>query len=131
MSTSELEHVEAFAALVEALELRYFSAVELMFIGHSHGNVDHPAYGLNPLGPGKLWDNIRPAAKVADCLREASGGLLTILSANRSPAYNRAIGGASKSEHMSFSALDLRSDTWSAAKCFDWRPWRLQNIPPH
>ncbi|MFS8180912.1 D-Ala-D-Ala carboxypeptidase family metallohydrolase [Pseudovibrio denitrificans] len=109
-----------FAAFCAGLGLRHFSAEELLFMGESHSNPEHPAFGLNSLPSPELWSNIVPTIMVADRLREASGGPLTILSAYRSPDYNEAIDGAKQSQHVKFAALDVRSSVWTPAQCFDW-----------
>ncbi|WP_057466125.1 D-Ala-D-Ala carboxypeptidase family metallohydrolase [Pseudovibrio sp. POLY-S9] len=109
MNAIEQIRAESFSAFCAGLGLRHFSAGELMFMGESHSNPEHPAYGLNSLPPPELWSNIVPTIMVADRLREASGGPLTILSAYRSSGYNEAIDGAEKSQHVKFTALDLRS----------------------
>lgn len=61
----------------------------------------------NSLPPESLWPNIVPTLIVADSLREIVGVPLTITSAYRSAAYNAAVGGETRSYHMSFMALDL------------------------
>jgi len=84
---------------------KYFSPAELRFMGAS--NEDGKAKGKNTLPPEELWDNIVQTVGMADCLRQFFGQPLRILSAYRSPAYNKAIAGASKSFHTQFRALDL------------------------
>ncbi len=84
---------------------RYFSPAEIRFMGGS--NSEGPAKGKNTLPPPALWDNIVPTLEMADALREFFGKPIRILSAYRSPAYNKAISGASKSYHTRFMALDL------------------------
>lgn len=91
-----------FAAHVNGWGLRHFAAAELLVKGAANARLR-----LNTDPPRELWDNIRDTAKAADEARERLGSGLIISSAYRSPAYNRAIGGAPKSYHMRFRALDL------------------------
>ena len=84
---------------------RHFSPAEIRFMGT--GNETGNAKGTNTLPPANLWDNIVPTLDMADQLRELFGKPLKILSAYRSPAYNKAIGGAPNSFHRKFMALDL------------------------
>lgn len=86
--------------------VRHFSAVELLTLGASH-HAAGPGHGLNGLPPLDLLGDLVAVAVVADRLREAFGGPLRVLSAYRSPAYNRAIGGAKGSMHLMGKALDL------------------------
>ncbi len=111
---------EGFVAFCAGLGLRHFSAEELLFMGESHNNPKHPGFGLNSLPPPEFWPNIVPTIIVADRLREASGGPLTILSAFRNSGYNEAIDGSKQSQHVKFTALDVRSKVWTPAQCFDW-----------
>lgn len=62
---------------------------------------------LNSEPPRKLWENIIPTLRIVDDLRDYYGRPCVLLSSYRSPSYNRAVGGASKSYHMSFLALDI------------------------
>ena len=48
-----------------------------------------------------------PTLWVADMARERLGFSLTITSAFRSESYNRAVGGAVRSQHLANTALDL------------------------
>jgi lysozyme len=89
------------------LALRFFQPHELRFMGGAHYDHRSRAHGLNTLPPRELWDNIITAARVADMARAEMGTPIRILSAYRSPAYNRAIGGAKFSQHLEFCALDL------------------------
>jgi uncharacterized protein YcbK (DUF882 family) len=66
--------------------------------------------------PEKYLDNARAICERAEVLRRAIGGPLIVVSGYRSPSYNRRIGGATRSQHMTASALDLVSRTMSAAK---------------
>ena len=79
----------------------HFSPKELAFLGASNTK------GLNKLPPVSLWPNILPTLKQADALRHFFGAPLRILSAYRTPEYNKSIDGASRSFHTKFMALDL------------------------
>lgn len=92
----------SFQDLVASWKLRYFSSAELLTKGASNGRLR-----LNTDPPRELWLNIKAAAHAADEARHRLGSGITIASAYRSPAYNKAIGGASSSMHMQFRALDL------------------------
>ena len=47
--------------------------------------------------------------KVLDPMREAYGAAVNVTSGYRSPAYNKAIGGAKNSQHMKGQAADLQT----------------------
>lgn len=57
-------------------------------------------------------------AAVFEAIRSACGHVpLTVLSAYRSPAHNRAVGGARRSQHVQGRALDLRPPAgWTVAR---------------
>ena len=87
---------------LEGLQLRHFSADELIAQGNRTRN------GVsNSLPPESMWPAMVPTLWVADMLRERLGYPLTITSAYRSEAYNRQVGGASRSAHLRNEALDL------------------------
>lgn len=89
------------------LALSHFRAHELRFLGGSHHDPRSKAHDLNTLPPRELWGRIMVPAGVADMARELHGSPIRILSAYRSPAYNKAVGGAKYSRHLQFDALDL------------------------
>lgn len=89
---------EAFDAFIESLELRHFSASELLVSASRPGNTPPPK---------RLWPNIAPTLLVLDALRETLGEPIMINSAYRAPDYNRRVGGGTKSQHMAFTALDF------------------------
>lgn len=81
----------------------------------------------NSVPPKKLWPNILPTLRVVDALRESLGKPCTILSSYRSPDYNRAVGGATKSQHLDFNALDITFDGVSPVRVHAvLKSWRDQ-----
>jgi lysozyme len=97
--------MHAFRAMLNVAGVKHFTAEELFFRGSSDATL-----GLNTPPPQELWKNMIPTAVVADESREKLGHPIRVLSAYRSPAYNRRIGGAKSSQHMRFCALDLGTD---------------------
>jgi uncharacterized protein YcbK (DUF882 family) len=79
----------------------------------------------NSLPPRRIWNNIVPALRIVDELRDSFGKSCTILSSYRSPDYNKAVGGASSSQHLEFTALDIAFDGISPQRVYDrlleWR----------
>jgi uncharacterized protein YcbK (DUF882 family) len=79
----------------------------------------------NSLPSRLLWKNIVPALRIVDELRDSFGKSCTILSSYRSPDYNKAVGGASSSQHLEFTALDIAFDGISPQRVYDrlleWR----------
>lgn len=100
-----MKAVEEFQAIMDKAGIVHFRAEEVFFRGASDKRL-----GLNTDPPRKLWPRIIPTLIVADKARAALGRPLRINSAYRSPAYNKAISGASKSQHVEFTALDLSTN---------------------
>lgn len=66
-------------------------------------------YTTNSLPPKSHWKKMAPTLKIIDRMSsEMHRPLETILSAYRSPRYNRAVGGRSKSLHMQNQAVDVK-----------------------
>lgn len=101
-SLGEVGDAGSFQDLAESWGLRYFNPSELLTKGASNGRLK-----LNTDPPKALWENIKDAALAADEARHRLGSGIIVASAYRSPAYNKAIGGASNSFHTKFRALDL------------------------
>jgi hypothetical protein len=91
-----------FQKLLDEAGVRYFDADEVFFRGARDVRLQ-----LNTDPPRSLWPSLLAVTKVADEARHRLGKALRINSAYRSPAYNRAISGASKSIHVLGGALDL------------------------
>ena len=79
----------------------------------------------NSQPPKRLWKNIMPTLRIIDDLRASFGKPCRILSSYRSPDYNRAVGGASRSQHLEFNALDIAFDGVSPQRVYErlleWR----------
>jgi hypothetical protein len=91
-----------FQRLMDEAGVRYFTAEEVFFRGARDARLQ-----LNTDPPRSLWPSLLAVTRVADEARHRLGKPLKINSAYRSPAYNRAIGGASASIHVRGGALDL------------------------
>jgi lysozyme len=101
-----MKAIEEFDAWVESLKLKHFSPQEVRFLGNGHYSAGK-AGGLNTLPPKSLRARLVPVLRAADEARERLGTGVIILSGYRSPAYNKAIGGAKASRHMQCDALDI------------------------
>ena len=103
--------------LLEKVELKFFAPGEFLFKGEAHSTPGSAGYGLNTEPPRNLWKNIVPTVQVLEELRDRLDAPIRIISAYRSPEYNRAIAGARQSLHMEFRAVDFvcswgRPDKW-------------------
>jgi len=107
--------IEEFDKWVESLGLKHFQPHEVRFLGNSH-YASGKAQGKNGLPPKALRSRLEPVLRAADEARERLGCTIIILSAYRTPIYNKAIGGAMYSRHMSCDALDLAAPKVPAAK---------------
>ncbi len=58
--------------------------------------------------PEELMDNVKLLAENLQVLRDHVGKPIRINSGYRSPSYNRKIGGARKSQHMTAKAADIK-----------------------
>lgn len=73
----------------------------------------------NSIPPKKMWKQIGPTLKVVDKLSDAIGlPIKEILSAYRSPEYNKAVRGNRGSYHMTNQAVDVvfNKSAWRVAK---------------
>lgn len=93
-----------FDRFVRRLDLCHFTADELLC---SVGRRSHNGI-LNRFPPRGLWSGLAPTALALDALREELGAPIEILSAYRSPSYNRSVGGGASSQHLAFRAIDFR-----------------------
>ncbi len=94
--------LEEFKKFFTSLELENFAYYEVLTgIGRKQNGIE------NAPPPKEIWVNIAPTVLVLDYLREYFSVPITISSAYRSPKYNPLIGGASRSQHMGFCAVDI------------------------
>lgn len=92
-----------YGSFLAGLQLRHFSPSEVT------GYADQVRGGVrNELPPRELWPNIVPALWVVDHLRELLGAPVELTSIYRSPDYNRAVGGAVRSQHLRNAAIDFQ-----------------------
>jgi len=115
-----------YAAFIDRLDLRHFAGSEFALY------ADRTRNGVkNSLPPEGLWTNIIPTLLVIDEIRERAGLPITVTSAYRSPAYNRAVGGESASFHMRNQAVDIQcaalraSDLWKIAVSMRGKKFKL------
>lgn len=88
---------------IRGLRLRHFSAEEIISYGDAVRN------GVaNSLPEEELWANILEPLWVLDSLRSFFDQPIRITSTYRSPDYNRAVGGASRSRHLVNNAIDFK-----------------------
>jgi len=107
--------IARFRQFLGPLGLRHFDPAEFLTLGGSHFGGG-AAHGLNAPPPETLWPNLVPTARLLDALRERLGVPVTISSAYRTAAYNRAVGGAANSWHRQFIACDIKANGASPAK---------------
>lgn len=100
--TSKPRADESFSSWFNRQGLRNFKASELeWYFGKVRNGVK------NSYPPKELWPNIIPTLNILDDLRDHFKKPLNISSTYRSPSYNKAISGASKSQHLNFKAVDF------------------------
>lgn len=92
------ETLKKLRMMLRENEVRHFSAEELLV---------HTEEPENALPTPRMLVNIMPTVIVADRIRDKLGVPLIVTSAYRAPAYNRLVGGGTKSQHQLFTALDL------------------------
>lgn len=98
---SDEKRLEQF---IDSLGLRYFKGAELTpYWSRTRRGVS------NSCPPDTIWANIVPTVVVLDEIRHIAGHRIDLTSTYRDLDYNRAVGGAARSFHMSFMAIDFRS----------------------
>lgn len=96
--------VTRYARFIQGLNLRNITP-RMVLAPHfkSRGGVP------NSLPPMSYWKRVGPTLKLIDKIATRIGSpLKEIASAYRSPSYNRAVGGRSKSYHMQNMACDIK-----------------------
>jgi len=79
--------------------VEHFKATELLYMRRAKIAVPTP--------PRRLWPNIIPTLKLADILRAQLGHGLVVGNGYRPEPFNSRVGGAPRSKHVTFRALDL------------------------
>jgi hypothetical protein len=108
--------VNRYAHYIEKMHLRNITP-RMVLAPHfkTRGRV------ANTLPPRKTWKKIGATLKVIDQLSSEMGvPVKSIVSAYRCPRYNRAVGGKSRSYHMSNLAIDIQFHGAS--------PWRVASV---
>ena len=86
--------------------MKYFTIKELC------GSTKAKKLGIDNTPTDKAVENMtRLINRVLDPLREAHGEAITVNSGYRSPALNKAVGGAKNSQHMTGEAVDITVGT--------------------
>ena len=111
---------QSFTDWFNAQGIRHFSAAEFTRYFAAQRN------GVKNSQPAKaIWKRILHTLRVVDELRASFDKPCRILSSYRSPAYNKAVGGAPLSLHLGFNALDIAFDGVSPQQVYDrlieWR----------
>jgi len=84
-------------------DISHFKWHELLVKGASNRTN-----GLNTDPPRELWTNIAPTVRVLEKLRQEIGKPVVLTSVYRSPSYNASVGGARRSQHKEFCAIDFK-----------------------
>lgn len=98
-----MPQLEDLAKWLETHNIEHFRAEELV-------ELDQPQkWSGGPLSvpPKRIWCNMRDTIILADHIRHIWGSPVEVNSGYRPREYNRAVGGAEKSRHVTFRALDL------------------------
>lgn len=103
-----------YTEFLRGLQLRHFKPREITDQARRIRGITE-----NSLPPKSKWKNMAPTLWVADQVRHETGIIITITSAYRSPAYNKAVGGAPLSRHKENDALDLIPKNATSRKLFN------------
>ena len=96
---------ERFEDYIDRQGFKYFTGAELSKYFHRwRGDVQ------NAYPPRAMWPNFLPTLRVIEDLRVVLDRPIRITSSYRSPAYNKAVGGAPLSFHKRFVAADIQCD---------------------
>jgi uncharacterized protein YcbK (DUF882 family) len=111
---------ERFEDYIDRQGFKNFTGYELSrYFYRWRGNVQ------NAYPPRALWESFLPTLRIIDELRDALDAPIRITSSYRSPAYNKAVGGAPLSFHKRFVAADIQvsgytpHEVWKVLK--EWR----------
>lgn len=111
-----LAGLDKLQSLLVSTGIRNFSAAEICRLNRARLTSEEPSVIVPP---SELWPNIVPTLRLAESIRAAwaidignRGGDVTrcglsVISGYRPAWYNLRVGGAAKSQHVRFAALDL------------------------
>ncbi len=99
MSIRKPKTGETLAAYLKAHKIRHFSETEILTMRRLGKKMKLP--------PRSFWPRIIPTLLIAEEIRAAVGHPLIVGNGYRPEPFNSQVGGAKKSTHLSFRALDL------------------------
>ena len=110
----------SFEDWFSSLKVKHFTASEFTtYFRRTRNGI------RNSPPPVEMWPNMIPTIRILDELRKHFKRPIVLLSSYRSPAYNKAVGGAPKSIHMQFRALDFAVAGVAPSEVFRvLRSWR-------
>lgn len=117
-----LESASAAAASVAPLPVRFDRFIDRLQLPNFSGAEFTPYWSRvrngvrNSPPPEGLWGNVTRTLAVLQRFRAEHGSAVQLLSTYRSPAYNQAVGGAAKSQHEQFRAIDFTSSRGTPAQ---------------
>ncbi|OED38349.1 hypothetical protein AB833_20020 [Chromatiales bacterium (ex Bugula neritina AB1)] len=109
----DARYANQFSAFLSEHGLRRVAGGDLLYLGNE--DTFGECREKNHVPPKELWSNIIPAAKALELIRAETRQSITVVSAYRSGEFNTCIGGAPRSHHLTFQALDLTSSSLDSA----------------
>jgi lysozyme family protein len=120
---NEIPDVHPFQTFFDAElpNLTYFKWHEFLVKGTSNNSIN-----LNSDPPRHLWKSVLPLVRVLEEFRERVGFAVVLTSVYRSLSYNTKIGGATRSQHMAFTAADFKVVGDGATTTKEWAELMLE-----
>lgn len=115
MNAEETKLAKNLEAFIDGHNFQYFKGKEFTWYWDRVRNGQK-----NTVPPAALWPNIIPTLAILNFLRSRIGHPIIMTSTYRSPAYNKAIDGATQSFHTKFQAIDFQ--------CAEVTPRKLHSL---
>ncbi|MEL6235726.1 MAG: D-Ala-D-Ala carboxypeptidase family metallohydrolase [Pseudomonadota bacterium] len=113
---------EAYAQAVNAYlaqeGITRFTARDIAVLGAGSTSLYRTTYGMNDHPPLEAWERILPTLRVLEAFLARCACEIEVISSYRNERYNTALGSATRSQHLRFTAIDFIASTGTPE---DWR----------